>query len=211
MPDGSSVIRYDGKRGTVWRVKYRDASGKQVMETVGKASEGWTKRKAEAALRGRLTDVQRDGYKRPDVMTFASFAEAWRDEYPVTQGLKRSTTEGYEAIIDTHLVPAFVGVKLADVDVARVERYVAKKRKEKLGAGTVNRHLNVLSLILKAALRQGLVRLNAVSLVDRPKERLTTGEYSIRQRWRQSSGRSPSWSPHRRRGVRSGRMSRRAG
>ena len=48
MPDGSCVIKYEGQRGVVWRIKYRDAAGKQVMETLGPAREGWTKRKAEA-------------------------------------------------------------------------------------------------------------------------------------------------------------------
>ena len=35
MPRGSAVIPYHGKRGTVWRIKYADAEGKQVMETLG--------------------------------------------------------------------------------------------------------------------------------------------------------------------------------
>lgn len=75
--------------------------------------------------------------------------------------------------VTASLVPAFVGVKLSDVDVARVERYIATKRKGGLTGATVNRHLNVLSLVMKAALRQGLVRLNPVALVERPKEPLT--------------------------------------
>ena len=70
MPGGSAVIRYPGKRGVVWRIKYRDASGKQVQETLGKASEGWNERKAKAALRARETDVAREGYKRPEPETF---------------------------------------------------------------------------------------------------------------------------------------------
>jgi hypothetical protein len=27
MPSGAAVIRYSGKRGISWRIKYRDASG----------------------------------------------------------------------------------------------------------------------------------------------------------------------------------------
>jgi hypothetical protein len=53
MPRGSAVIRYGGKRGTVWRIKYADADGRQVMETVGSEREGWTQKKAEAELRER--------------------------------------------------------------------------------------------------------------------------------------------------------------
>ncbi len=35
MPRGAAVVRYEGKRGAVWRIKYRDAAGKQVLETLG--------------------------------------------------------------------------------------------------------------------------------------------------------------------------------
>ncbi len=60
--------------------------------------------------------------------------------------------------------------------MAHVERFVVAKRKAGLSPASVNRALNVLSLILNAALRRGLVRVNVVSLVDRPRE--------ARRRWR---------------------------
>ena len=48
MPRGSAVIRYDGARGTVWRIKYADAAGQQVMETIGAERDGITRKMAEA-------------------------------------------------------------------------------------------------------------------------------------------------------------------
>jgi integrase len=53
---------------------------------------------------------------------------------------------------------------------------VVAKRRDGLSPATVNRCLNVLSLVLNAALRRGLVRVNVVSLVERPRE--------PRRRWR---------------------------
>jgi hypothetical protein len=47
MPSGA-VIRYEGKRGRVWRIKYSDASGRQVMETIGAERAGVTRKTAEA-------------------------------------------------------------------------------------------------------------------------------------------------------------------
>jgi hypothetical protein len=46
MPSGAAVTVYEGKCGRTFRVKYRDASGRQVMETLGREAEGWTERKA---------------------------------------------------------------------------------------------------------------------------------------------------------------------
>jgi len=41
MPRGSAVIEYKGTRGTVWRIKWTDAAGRQVQETLGRAEDGW--------------------------------------------------------------------------------------------------------------------------------------------------------------------------
>src|SRR5215204_4171094 len=60
-----SVIRYGGKRGVVWRLKYTDATGKQTMEAVGAERDGWTERRAREALADRLSDVRRHGYRNP--------------------------------------------------------------------------------------------------------------------------------------------------
>src|SRR5207247_8361763 len=46
MPRGAAVVRYEGKRGAVWRIKYRDAAGKQVLETLGPGPR-WTERMAQ--------------------------------------------------------------------------------------------------------------------------------------------------------------------
>lgn len=175
MPSGSAVIRYAGKRGTTWRIKYRDATGKQIVDTLGRSPE-WNRRKAKEALGNKLADVRREGYRKPDPLTFASFADAWLDEYPEARGLKHSTRRGYEIILDRHLKPAFGQLKLSEVDVEEVERFVVAKRGGGLSPATVNRALNVLSLVLNAALRRGLVRVNVVSLIDRPRE--------LRRRWR---------------------------
>lgn len=166
------MIRYDGARGVVWKVKYRDADGRQVKETLGRASDGWSKRKADAALRARLTDVARNGLRKIEPATFASFAEEWLDTYPDAKGLKRSTREGYEMIVRNHLVPAFGTLRLDAVTVERLDAWVAEQRRKKVEPRTVNRRLNVAHLIFQAALRRRppLCRENPVALVDRPKE-----------------------------------------
>jgi integrase len=176
MPDGAAVIKYVGKRGTVWRVKYRDATGRQVKETLGRAEDGWSKRKAEAELRARLTAVLRDGYRKTASVTFGEFQAEWLDTYPVAKDLKRSTVEGYRLIIKKHLLPAFGSSKLDKIDMEVLDGYLAAKRRQGLAPRTLNRHLNLLSAMLTAALRRGLIRSNPVPSVDRPRE--------PRRRWR---------------------------
>jgi integrase len=153
-----------------WKIKYRDVAGRQVKETLGSVQDGWNRRKAEAELRARLTDVKRDGLRKLDPIRFESFAREWLVTYPAAKGLKRSTTESYTSIIEQHLVPAFGRVKLDALDPRGVEEYVAAKRLAGFAARSINRHLNLLHKILATAPRRGLVRANAVALVDRPRE-----------------------------------------
>lgn len=170
MPSGAAVIRYEGARGVTWRIKYRDASGQQVKETLGRAAAGWTRRKAEAELRARLVAVEKEGYRKPTPTTFGTVADEWLATYPDAKGLKRSTRRGYEQIIEGHLRRAFGRLPLGELSLERIEAFLAKQRKGGLSAGSVNRQLNVLSLVLNHARRRGLVRENPVSLVDRPRE-----------------------------------------
>ena len=48
-----------------YRIQYRDAKGRQVKETVGKKSQGWTKRKVQAELAEKIANVAKRGYVRP--------------------------------------------------------------------------------------------------------------------------------------------------
>ena len=92
MPSGAAVIRYEGTRGVTWRVKYRDADGRQVKETVGREADGITRKHSEAALRERLVKVEtRGGASRPPTM----FRDSQR---PASERrARRSSTESSSA------------------------------------------------------------------------------------------------------------------
>lgn len=175
MPSGACVIRYQGSRGVVWRIKYADATGKQVQETLGKGATrmdpgGWTKKKAQRELRDRLHKVEQNGYRKPEPETFRSFVSGWVDEHCDAHGLKTSTRQGYRLIVDGHLLPALGSAKLAEIDVERMKAYVVAKRKAGFAPRTINRHLNLLSLIFASALREGRVNSNPIPLVERPRD-----------------------------------------
>jgi integrase len=170
MPRGSAVIRYEGKRGVVYRIKYVDAAGAQIMETLGKEADGWTARKAEAELRHRLTDVERDGKRRPKQLTFEAFAIEWLATYPDLKGLKRSTRNSYDLIIRNQILPELGRLRLETVGGSHLNAYMAKKMRGGMSGATINRHLNLVHLLFKSAVRQGLVRSNPADAVERPKE-----------------------------------------
>jgi integrase len=171
VPSGAAVIKYDGKRGVTWKVKYRDADGRQVKETVGSAADGWTKRKAEAALRVRLVAVERDGYRKPSPETFAVFARGWLDTFPEQRQHRRTTRADYRAVVENHLIPWFGSMRLTEITTAEIDRYVASKRRgpHPLGPRTLGLHLTRLGSIFDSARRQGVVPSNPVTDAERPR------------------------------------------
>jgi integrase len=180
---GAAVIEYDGKRGKVFRIKYRDASGQQVKETVGAERDGWTRRKAEAELRERLVRVERKGYQRPKPLTFGDYARTWLAEGARSQGWKPKTIAVYRNAVDAYLIPAFGTSRLESLrprDFAEFVRDAMSRPQGKhnrpLSGKFVNLLLNVAYSIFKSAYAEELVDANPVDGVKRPKTK--------RRRWR---------------------------
>jgi integrase-like protein len=119
MRSGACTIRREGVRGAVWYVKFVDAAGRQVKERLGPEADGWNERKAKQELRHRLADVEREGLRKPQTLTFTAFADEWLATYPDAKGLKRSTRESYKTLIERHLKPALGHLRPEQVDVAR--------------------------------------------------------------------------------------------
>ena len=167
-----SVIEYHGVRGLVYRIKYRDASGRQVQETIGAAAKGYTRKHAESALRNKLTDVERDGYRRPQKVKFSEFAPDCVREHAERKMLKGSTSENYVGLVDGHLLPYFGRFELAKIEAQPeiIEKYISVKVREGLAAKTINNHLRLLNVILKQAVRRRIIRTNPLDSVDRPRE-----------------------------------------
>lgn len=168
MPRGASVVRYPGKRGAVWRIRYRDASGRQVQETLGPEPE-WTERRAQRELGKRLAAVQ-EGFRKPNRTTFADFADRFVRDYLPGRNLKRSTTENYRYILDGHLRPFFRDQALSELEAQPelIDAYIALKTQSGLSTKTIQNHLLLLNVMLRRAVLWRLIRSNPVSSIDRP-------------------------------------------
>ena len=168
MPRGAAVVRYEGKRGAVWRVKYRDAAGKQVLETLG-PDPPWTERMAQRELGKRLAAVD-EGFRKPDRVTFGDFAQRFVRDYMPGRNLKRSTTENYRYILDGHLLPFFGDLVLSELEAQPelIDAYVALKAQGGLSTKTIQNHLLLLNVMLRRAVVWRLMRSNPVSSIDRP-------------------------------------------
>ena len=175
------VIRYDGSRGTVWRVKFTDADGVQVKETIGAERDGITRKMAEAELRESVVRVERKAYRRPRALTFKEYAETWYADG--TDDWKPATLKVYRNALDRYLIPAFGSTRLDSIrprDLAAFVRDARQRPQGKhdrpLSGKYVNLLLNVTHAIYKKALGEEFVQANPVVGVERPKVQ--------RRRWR---------------------------
>lgn len=169
MPSGAAVIRYEGKRGVVWRIKYADATGKQVMETVGAERDGVTRKQADSELRARVVDVERKGYTKPKPLTFEQWSQTWFEEGKRKRNWKPLTVIQYEITL-RHLVDHFQASRLDGIRPRDVAGYIDAKLQAGASAKTIQLHLNVLSNVFKVAIAQELVSGgNPVASVERPK------------------------------------------
>jgi integrase len=169
-PKWGRVWRYQGTRGVVWRIRYRDASGRRILETLGK-EPAWNRKKAEAELRRRLVDVERDGYRKPERILFADFAQRWQSEYLPGRGLKLTTLDGYQQTLNKHLLPFFGTTPLQELEQRPelIDRYITTKMQAGLAPKTVTNHLLILQGMLKRAIRWRLISRNPVLDADRPR------------------------------------------
>ena len=164
------VWRYDGKRGVVWRIRYTDATGRRILETLGK-EPAWTRTLAEKELRRRLVDVERDGYRKPERITFAQFADRWLTEYLPGRQLKLTTEDGYRQTLNRHLLPHFGPIPLERLErqPELVDRYITHKTREGLAPKTITNQIVLLQVMLKTAVRWRLIRRNPVHDAERPR------------------------------------------
>lgn len=168
MPRGAAVVRYEGKRGAVWRIKYRDAADKQVLETLG-PEPPWTERMAQRELGKRLAAVD-EGFRKPDHVTFGDFARRFVHDYLPGRKLKASTIENYRYMLHGHLLPFFGDHALAELEARPelIDAYIALKAESGLTAKTIQNHILLLNVMLRRAVVWRLMRSNPVSSIDRP-------------------------------------------
>ncbi len=148
----------------------------QIQIYTGQGPDGKPRRHFES-VRGRKSDAQRrltellssldkGVYTPPGRLTVAEHLHNWLDGYVKTNCSQR-TLDGYQSIIERHLIPALGHGQLKQLQPPTIQGYYGKAC-EKLSARTVHHQHRVLSQSLKYAVRQGYLGRNPAELVDPP-------------------------------------------
>ncbi len=148
-----------------WRVADRRVNRRLGPKRPAGSRTGLTRAQAERKLQ-RLIDTE----LRAPVDDRVDVAEAGELllEHLESLGRKRSTVGEYRSYIEVHLAPFFGQLALDKVTPARVEAFIAAKRREGRATKSILNYLGLLHSIFDFAERRGLVRENPVKHVDKP-------------------------------------------
>ena len=160
-------------------IRQKSKYGWQIQIYTGIGSDGKPRRHFET-VRGRKGDAQRrltellasldQGiYTPPGKVTVAQHLRNWLDGYVKTNCSQR-TLDGYQAIIEHHLIPVLGHVLLRQLTAQVIQAYYGKAC-DKLSTRTVHHQHRVLSQALKHGVKQGYLGRNPCELVDPPSPR----------------------------------------
>ena len=155
-----------------------DGERRRYFETVrGRKSD------AQKKLNELLVNLEKGIYTPPGRLTVGEHLHNWLEGYVKTNCSQR-TLDGYQSIIETHLIPALGHIQLKHLHPQAIQSYYGKAC-ERLSSRTVHHHHRVLSQSLKYAVRQGYLGRNPCEFVDSPSPKgramrtLTSGEVEV--------------------------------
>ena len=136
-----------------WRAGYTDPNRKWKYATKN------TKVEAERWLRDQLVSIDRGEWidRAARRTTVAEVADRW---YDTTVNLTPKTREGYESLLNVHVLPAFGSRRISDVDRASVREWLARLRTDGLSPSRVRQARSVLSLVMEFAIESGALKSN---------------------------------------------------
>lgn len=146
----------------------------------GKYKQQWvsvkgSKKDAEKRLSEILYQLDTGSFMKPGKTTLTEYLRKWLKDY-AWQNLAPKTVEGYEHIINRHLIPSMGNIPLTKLKPEHLQRYYSEKLSNgrcdgngALSPRTVRHHHVTLHDALESAVKWGLLNRNVVDAVSPPR------------------------------------------
>ena len=121
---------------------------------------------AQKRLSELLVNLEKGICTPPGRLTVGEHLHNWLAGY-VKSNCSQRTLDGYQSIMETHLIPILGHIQLKHLHPQTIQGYYGKAC-ERLSSRTVHHHHRVLSQALKWAVKQGYLGRNPCELADAP-------------------------------------------
>jgi integrase len=152
-----------GSKNTGWRARYRGPDNYERSQTFDRRSdaERWLADVQVAKARGTWVDPMLGR------ITLATWSVRWIEAR--TPILKPKTGHGYRSMLRSRILPTFGRWRLASIGPSDVQAWINGMQADGLSASRIRQAHIVLSMMLKAAVREGLITRNAAADADLPR------------------------------------------
>lgn len=151
-----------------WRACWRDAAGRQPSKTFK------TRREATTFLAQVETQTRAGTYVDPHAgrkVTFGTYASRWLDG----RATELTTLARDRSYMQSHLISEWGDVPLSKIDHSSVQGWI-RRLSDRLAPATVDKCRQLMSAVMKAAIRDRLIAVNPVEGVQLPKNRRRAGD-----------------------------------
>jgi integrase len=156
-------IRRHPVDNTKWQVRYIDPTGRERSRTFPRKVD------AEKFLIHVEAQKQRSEWINPELSStrFEEWSMGWLAN---RAHLKPKTFAGYESLLKVHILPRFGSSRLDRIDSLSIEEWIADLKDSGLSASRIRQAHNVLSQILKTAVRARYLPANSAEGVALPRK-----------------------------------------
>lgn len=161
-----SIERVRRKGGVVWRVRWRDALGRERSKVLGRKDDA-------RAFDAEITRTKRVGSLSmldAGEETLGEFVERWWTLYALSN-LSENTKRTYTALWDAHVFPRLGGYRLRDLRPAVIEEFRADLTAAGVGEASIRKTLVLLQGVLQRGVEWETIATNPAKLVRKPPER----------------------------------------
>lgn len=160
-----SIERIPRKRGTGWRVRWRDGTRNRARTFDRKADA--VAYEAEVRRRRRAGDLRPLDAGRE---TLQEFAEEWWRLHALPN-LARSTLASYASLWDAHVVPRLGGIPLRELDPLTLTAFRTELAAAGVGTAATRRVMVILQGVLERAVEWQRIPANPARAVRKPPQR----------------------------------------
>ena len=115
------------------------------------------------------SDIDNDLYIEDTKILVSDWLKKWLYDYKKLN-IKQKTFENYEILMNTHLIPVFLKIKLKDLKTNHVQQFINNKIKSGLSDRTVKYLNTLLGCASEQAVKNDMIHKNVSKAVELPKK-----------------------------------------